>query len=323
MSRLSISIAVCAAMAVSLSANAATQKDSGGDSVNSWGPWEGVKTAAGPRVAQIPFRIGFVQSQNSRNAAAFEADVEQETEGGWKGYVALAKNDHSGVIGGTVDFALDPSTDSVSAIVRLKDGRVHRLNQNSHFYEGGESPALWGQSRAMDDGFKFRQFVVEGENGNYIQTSQASHWKYGVVGGDEITNGDLRLDKSDSFNSWFVAGMPTAIADIQSFNLGNVIATYSGYGYYSATGYATNTIQVDFGANTWNGSWQGPVDVQANGVVAGVGFQSTSVTGTGVTAGSVEGSFYGEGAKSLGGLLDVQKGSKHIVGTFIAEQVKP
>lgn len=76
-----VSLAVLTTL-VATSAVAANKKDDQDDSVNSWGPWNGVQTAAGPGAgAAVPLLIQFANSQNNTDSSAFEAGAENDNAG--------------------------------------------------------------------------------------------------------------------------------------------------------------------------------------------------------------------------------------------------
>lgn len=77
-----VSLAVLTTL-IATSASAATKKDDQEDSVSSWGPWNGVQTAAGPGAgaATVPLLLQFSAAQNATEGSAFEAGVENDNSG--------------------------------------------------------------------------------------------------------------------------------------------------------------------------------------------------------------------------------------------------
>jgi len=121
----------------------------------------------------------------------------------------------------------------------------------------------------------------------------------------------------------FVAGTTTPQTDLDALKAGQVTASYGGAMLENGT---PVSIAVHFGAGTWNGSWggskgsldlskatvvtrgngaylQGQVGFTASGVVSGANIVSKQLS-SGLT-GSVKGSFFGAGAQTLGGSVDV------------------
>jgi hypothetical protein len=126
----------------------------------------------------------------------------------------------------------------------------------------------------------------------------------------------LNLDQETGFTgleltNTFVGGQLTPLADVQNLVAGNVIANYSGGSQH--LGQAVQ-VSVDFGAQTFSGSWAGgqlpsnpSVDPSftASGVVQGQHIVATSFS-AGVS-GQLQGSFFRPEAQALGGAYAVQK----------------
>jgi hypothetical protein len=142
----------------------------------------------------------------------------------------------------------------------------------------------------------------------------------------------LSLDQEAGFTgleltNTFVGGRLTPLADVQNLVAGNVIADYSGSSQH--LGQAVQ-VRVDFGAQTFTGSWTGgqvpsnlSVDPSftASGVVQGQHIVATSF-GSGVS-GQLQGSFFRPEAQALGGAYDVQKaGVGRFNDTFSASKLR-
>jgi len=296
-----IAAAVCGALAVSSVAEAKKKDD---DSVHNWGPWASMSTpAAGGNVA------GF---NSFGSQPSYRPDVVvAEQDNNWIGYVM--KYGARGLDrAGHLQLELDPDSGAIRAVMTFLDGTTHILEQNAHFYEVGETGRhlYWG---SMDSGYTYRQFVVDGET-YFLDTSPATHWMYGKVGGDEVTFGAIRDDSA------FVAGRPTSLTDMSSLNAGNISASYSGYGWLSGSGYIDANMTVSFGSATWYGSWRSGT-ISASGGVSGNEFSSSRVGGANVTGGTVEGTFVENSANSAIGLMDIEYGgSTKAAGTFIVDK---
>ncbi len=113
-------------------------------------------------------------------------------------------------------------------------------------------------------------------------------------------------DEVDHLTTFFVVGVPTPLADIQDMINGAVSASYLGKSYAFKKDVS---IDVNFGTESWSGSWSGGKghNFGASGDVSGNGITSTSVTD--VDSGTVNGTFYGGGAEALGGAYEVTKDS--------------
>lgn len=126
----------------------------------------------------------------------------------------------------------------------------------------------------------------------------------------------LDLDRETGFTGLestnsFVGGRLTPLADVQNLVAGNVIADYRGGSQHLGQ---VVQVRVDFGAQTFNGSWTGgqlpsnpsaDPGFTASGVIQGRHMVATSF-GTGVS-GQLQGSFFRPGAQALGGAYAVQK----------------
>ena len=133
------------------------------------------------------------------------------------------------------------------------------------------------------------------------------------------------------FDRWgyFVGGETTSLQEIEALMAGGVVAHY---------GDAAVTLDVDFAASTWQGSWYGGMDAydpdfgirfaevwedgrgvsylrnvdmgfEAKGHIEGVNFVSDEITAKDAASisGSVHGSFFGPDAAAVGGIADVTK----------------
>lgn len=120
-----------------------------------------------------------------------------------------------------------------------------------------------------------------------------------------------------STSGYYVAGVATPQAYLNSQKAGQVTATYSG-GSYDGARQGTVSMTVNFGKATWSGSWSNGTDssamnFNASGTISGANIASNSVTAgdnnlSGVSySGSVTGTFYGQSAASIGGTSNVQK----------------
>lgn len=140
---------------------------------------------------------------------------------------------------------------------------------------------------------------------------------------------------TDDRTAGFIYGTTTIPDELESLNAGNVQATYEGFTLRDLN---PVVINVDFGAGTWNGSWNGGTDstvmavVDSNGVTnlsGGVGFDasgdisganivSTDISAADATAisGTVDGSFFGGDAGVLAGAANVDKTTADYSGNY-------
>ena len=136
-------------------------------------------------------------------------------------------------------------------------------------------------------------------------------------------------DKGTETYGYYVAGIATPQAYLDSQRAGNVVATYSGASYDWWSGYQTPVnMTVDFRNASWSGSWNGGSDgnvytgtdskgnqfwygqvgFNASGNISGANIQSTSLSANdGAVTGKVQGTFFGQTAGSIGGVSDIVK----------------
>ncbi len=134
-------------------------------------------------------------------------------------------------------------------------------------------------------------------------------------------------------HGYYVAGIVTPQAYLDSQRAGNVIATYQGNSF-DWSGYQVPVdMTVNFGNATWSGHWnngsdgnvytnydskgnaylQGQVGFNASGIISGANIQSTSVSANdGNVTGKVQGTFYGQTAGSIGGVSQIVKTTSNV-----------
>lgn len=121
-----------------------------------------------------------------------------------------------------------------------------------------------------------------------------------------------------------VLGFTSTDADMAALRASNATATYFGS---TSFGYSPVRLEVQFGAGTWQGSWNNGVDGKtystnttnqiggqvgftASGTISGVNITSTSVGTNDVGAtvsGFVRGAFFGPQAAAAAGVVDITK----------------
>ncbi|MGB4062268.1 MAG: hypothetical protein WBK19_00400 [Azonexus sp.] len=105
---------------------------------------------------------------------------------------------------------------------------------------------------------------------------------------------------------YYVAGIATPQAYLDSQRAGNVSATYVG-GSFDGSQQGKVIITVNFQPGTWSGNWSnnGSFNFNAAGTVSGANITG-NVVDTKNLQGSVNGTFYGQTAGSIGGASSVQ-----------------
>lgn len=113
---------------------------------------------------------------------------------------------------------------------------------------------------------------------------------------------------------YYVAGVATPAAYLAGERAGNVNATYFG-GSYDGSSQGTVLINVQFGTGTWDGKWNGAMDFQVakgDGKINGANLFSNTISALAPCdpasySGTVQGTFYGQQAGSIGGVSSVTK----------------
>lgn len=123
-------------------------------------------------------------------------------------------------------------------------------------------------------------------------------------------------ESSTTTHGFYVAGIATPQAYLDAQKAGDVVANYSG-GSFDGNRQGHVAITVNFKPGTWSGVWYGGLDskamnFKANGDVVGANIVANALTplvnASNVSySGTVQGSFYGQQAGSIGGLTNVSK----------------
>lgn len=333
-----VSLAVLTTL-VATSAVAANKKDDQDDSVNSWGPWNGVQTAAGPGAgAAVPLLIQFANSQNNTDSSAFDAGVENDNAG-YREYMAWYSRTKHGddkyargsfesvtLIDGPegsqkLDFVVGTESGDQTYSPRKLKGRdlghfshfsnvkkVNKKKTNHQYYH------VW----AALNGFPFGMPMKRSEE----LSEEEIAFLQGYWGGyDELRNNKGKY-KGTRWNNQgaFIAGQTSTLASVQNVLAGNVSVNY--HGYMAFGGSVDITLNLG-AAPSWSGSFNGNfgndhahgpafdgsngqmVQFQVNnGAINGVDLNGV-VDGNGVIGG-VNASFFGDQAQHINGIVDVE-----------------
>lgn len=140
-----------------------------------------------------------------------------------------------------------------------------------------------------------------------------SYWSGGTTFWSNTQNWDIGSSSNETTYT-SVYGSLTPLSEIQNLISGNVQAQYSGS---SALYRQDVAIDVNFGQESFTGSWtggtNGAFDFGASGVIQGQNIVSTSISGA---TGIVQGSFFNENARDLGGAYEVNNGSTTVRDVF-------
>jgi len=291
-----------------------TQQDD--DSVSSWGPWAGVKTAAGPSSFSQPLLFAKTNANNAPRSNQVDTQVSNTDNSGYRNYASWGER--AQYIPGVHDSSYAYGT-SRAELKYSVDGAE------------GAQPFYMGKITGS--------FTVTNEGGDTVSTElqygkvMGYHQMYGSP--DGYMHAVTTPQESYESGTWnanhagvqggFFQGTASSIAAINALAntaiQGNGTATYSGNFVRHGVGKSVN-ITVNFGQNaSWRGDFHsrlGTFSVE-NGNINGVDLQGTVNTpggdGPGFT-GTVDASFFGSSAGTIAGITDVTKGSTQFVEVF-------
>jgi len=320
------------------------------DSVHSWGPWSTlVQPAAGPQ-APTPTTLagpvvpGFGTGDTNQFTPVVETPGTGVTPvegrcvaGSVCGYALISQAisiDGDDPVNSSLQSAtpiLAPIPVDNNQIVLMLDGVPNFLNNvaavNTSLTVNSDTNLVISESLNVPvnffrgtswNYFMFGNNRVVGLNGTTIDVA-GTPFAYG-------SSFNVDLSDSGSINTNFIYGEATGLGDLNALNTGNVTAAYNGVSLRSGT---SVNINVDFGAGTWNGSWNrgrdggsrvsmssdgvnvlsGNIGFEASGTLNGSNIVSTSVSAADASAiaGTVNGSFFGGDAGVLAGAVDITK----------------
>ncbi|WP_310494434.1 hypothetical protein [Dechloromonas sp.] len=198
-----------------------------------------------------------------------------------------------------------------------RDDGLHHF----HAYAGNETDSGWESSSAT------------GFSHNWLSSEASSEVGYGwfalaVKGADKevavgtferevatYTSGNEEYRYWDETtartNGYYVAGIATPQAYLADQQARDIRAYYAG-GSFDGFSQGKVLIQVQFAPGTWQGQWTGAMNFKAEGNISGANINSNSVSAlysgsSSSYAGSVQGTFYGQQAGSIGGVSSVTK----------------
>ncbi len=161
----------------------------------------------------------------------------------------------------------------------------------------------------------------QGHNAEATQVAQAQLYA-GISDYVRGSDGESMTYNSQTRSGPVVIGYATSDTDLSALRASNASAAYFGYGSDSNS---QVRLEVQFGAGTWQGSWNGGADGQvytsdaqlrgqvgftAAGTINGANIVSTSVGTTDAGAsvsGFVRGAFFGPQAAAAAGVVDITK----------------
>lgn len=300
-----LAVAVCSSsLLFSSGVLAAVQKDKeqGSDSVHTWGPWNGVQTAAGPGTpGNLPLSLQFADAQNTAEGSDFEAGFTGEGEAReYHVYRKRGKYEQAFFDSLVVTDKADNKKDQVKFKVTTESGKTINVGMR--------------QRQAVEDSYV--EFIKERKA--FIQLA--------VLNSDNSTAFYMGYwDKQQNNGVWktadFVYGESSPITAVlalpQGIENSPALANYSGY-FLNDRG--SVDITIDFSGS---GSWTGQFDLAghdfnvANGAISGVDLSGSAV-GESVVSGKVEASFFGSQAQYINGIADVDFGEEQVMDVFIS-----
>ena len=344
-----VSLAVLTTL-VATSAVAANKKDDQDDSVNSWGPWNGVQTAAGPGAgAAVPLLIQFANSQNNIDSSAFEAGAENDNAG-YREYMAWYSREAHGkgknkrkstvrasfserpipVDGGEGNYSVSYAVET-EAGSQTHNPRTATLRKNGAFVSTKmlnpvkrNKQSIYTEAVLQNGKTAKSALDVDLENVAFF----AGEWS-GETQAREMRNGEER--RAPSFSPWktkslnnsgnFVFGQSSTIASVNGLLAGNGTAVYESRSAFAKGGYVRMELQLGS-----NASWSGQFNPKGqpsfnvnNGSFNGVDL--AGVVDSKGAAGSVNASFFGSQANHIAGIAEVDFAKRgQFVDVFAVQQ---
>ena len=203
--------------------------------------------------------------------------------------------------------AYDKSEDGYGFINGFSDNR--KANEATNAIK--RTPFDWLGDRPFTDAIETKDSQVA--VGEYSRTV----WAY-TNGQDSALYPYESGPTSTSTRGFYVAGLSTPQAYLDAQKAGDVVALYSG-GSFDGNSQGHVAILVNFKPATWSGVWYGgdnknAMNFMATGDVVGAKITSNAVASIPELnssrvsyAGSVQGTFYGQQAATIGGLTNVSK----------------
>ncbi|WP_455756195.1 FecR domain-containing protein [Sulfurimonas sp.] len=265
-----------------------------------------------------------------------------DTANKWGEFSSLVVDRSTGIISG--NFTDDTtSVYNVNFSGNIDDHTSYYINDDiygvmmsSGTYSSKTYIANSGWIVSIPDTFSFDSTTLKDSTHYSDNESSWGYWR-----GSFDTASPIHIN---SLSVW-VAGIPTPTADMAALFAGSSTATFSGHLIGSVGGTdkilldANNnfSMTIDFGGSTGNMSGSAGFKTQANetwtitsftGDAISSGFSASGITnGTGgtsnsaLTAGSINGKYYGAGLKSIGGKFDfVNATSQQASGVFKANK---
>lgn len=277
------------------------------DSVNSWGPWSTLATAAGPVTAPTPsvdpLSIRIDSNTNFTEASPFEAEV-SEIDDGSRSYAAIRSTHRRS--DRELRYRLLSSIDTT--VANPDDPTLGKISVTDEYGNSPETSPEWGTAKQSGD-WTYYQF--ENRRGKKRNIS-----RYKEETNDDFTLIDARTHRAgvDQYRAAVISGTASSIESIQA--LGNTVrGTLKYTGRLQNSNRPVRHLTVNFTDSTWSAHFkanEGFNNIRVNdGAINGATLTATqdniSLTGSKVnlTSGSVNASFLGNTASTIGGIVDV------------------
>jgi hypothetical protein len=212
-----------------------------------------------------------------------------------------------------------------------RDDGLHHF----HAWTGNETESTWESGSAS--GFSHNWFSNEASSevgyGWFALAVKGADKEVAVGAFDRqvttYTSGDYEEnyrywdETTARTNGYYVAGIATPQAYLADQQARDIRAYYAG-GSFDGYSQGKVLIQVQFAPGTWQGQWTGAMNFKADGNINGAHISSTNVSAlysgsSSSYSGSVQGTFYGQQAGSIGGVSTVTKTYTPQIETFVAQ----
>lgn len=327
MKRTMLCLAICSGLAVS------TVNADSSDSVFSWGSWNGVRTAAGPDNPPQPLVYARKVHSGGGGGAKFEPLYKRpEQDSGYRAYSSWGEASEQ-----PAHMAFGSQKAAIALALDGGEGGFQVTNQ------GGEISSAQGlnlvPSKYAQRYFTDQIVVIPSgrpkKKGPPAEVEQAlvvpvegNHLAHNLDEENAVEYGFWGVNREGAFErGGFLAGQAMALESLnQIVNnaiAGDAVVSYSGSfvrNAGAALGYVN--IEVDFATKSWGGNFSsmgfGSFEVnKGTGTIQGVDLKG-SVDSNGIT-GTVDASFFGKSAQTIGGITDVSKDGVQFVEVFKAD----
>ena len=283
------------------------------DSVNEWGKWEQLFTAAGQPTVNLPLNFSFNKGPNPIDSKQFVTEIQEGER--YYGIITSFDSRNNYYYYGENNQRITKfqySADENSASFSITGDEGAKLSTSNlpnnyfHSYSGYSYAHYHNQIQQLNQEGEYEYFSTYTST-DYINSFGAQIW-------ERKSDGETGFYDVGEYAN-LIGGKTTDLNQLQKL-AGISSATYSGHMYWGG--------QVSLNVNFKNASWNGTFDTDGyfynqhnnagtltvqNGTINGANLNASLANISSDTAtlskGSIEGSFFGDSAQQLAGIVDV------------------